>query len=247
MKKKSLKGMTLAEVIISMAVFAMLGVILIKLGMVVDTTTKSSNRLNKRVAVQAPYAASRETQYDVLDANGKPVLDSENNRVTAELDPDITHIDIYIDKDGTDNKGDGTPDVVKVKKKDGTLIDYNSLTTIHGKHYSTADIVENNSEVYKANEVSNAKHHLQFIDVVERIDLDFTMGPNSTEQIYIGEGADKKVLENAVWTYSSDEDMKIAKIDETGKITSYGSDGTCIALGESDNGNFYVTITVQPI
>ena len=41
MKKKSLKGMTLAEVIISMAVFAMLGVILIKLGMVVDTTTKS--------------------------------------------------------------------------------------------------------------------------------------------------------------------------------------------------------------
>ena len=64
MKKKSLKGMTLAEVIISMAVFAMLGVILIKLGMVVDTTTKSSNRLNKRVAVQAPYAASHNTVYD---------------------------------------------------------------------------------------------------------------------------------------------------------------------------------------
>lgn len=247
MKKKSLKGMTLAEVIISMAVFAMLGVILIKLGMVVDTTTKSSNRLNKRVAVQAPYAASRETQYDVLDANGKPVLDSDDKPVTAELDPDITHIDIYIDNDGTDNKGDGTPDVVKVKKKDGTLMDYNSLTTIHGKHYSTADIVENNSEVYKASEVSNAKHHLQFIDVVERIDLDFTMGPNSTEQIYIGEGADKKELENAEWTYSSDEDKNIATIDANGKITSYGSDGTCIALGESDNGNFYVTITVQPI
>ena len=253
MKKKSLKGMTLAEVIISMAVFAMLGVILIKLGMVVDTTTKSSNRLNKRVAVQAPYAASRETQYDVLDANGKPVLDSENNRVTAELNPDITHIDIFIDEnvwkdaEGNEHKGDGTPDVVKVKKKDGTQIDYNSLTTIHGKHYSTADIVENNSEVYKANEVSNAKHHLQFIDVVERIDLDFTMGPNSTEQIYIGEGADKKELENAEWTYSSDEDKNIATIDANGKITSYGSDGTCIALGESDNGNFYVTITVQPI
>ena len=247
MKKKSLKGMTLAEVIISMAVFAMLGVILIKLGMVVDTTTKSSNRLNKRVAVQAPYAASRETQYDVLDANGKPVLDAENNRVTAELDPDITHIDIYIDNDGTDNKGDGTPDVVKVKKKDGTLTDYNSLTTIHGKHYSTADIVENNSEVYKANEVSNAKHHLQFIDVVERIDLDITMGPNSTEQIYIGDPADGKVLEHAVWLYSTEDDEKIAKIDETGKITSFGSDGTCIALGEADNGNFYVTITVQPV
>lgn len=223
MKKKSFKGMTLAEVIISMAVFAMLGVILIKLGMVVDQTTKSSNRLNKRVSIQAPYAASRETVYEKLDSNGKPVINKESGKAeTAELTPDMTQIDISIPGKAS------------------------SKVTIHGKHYNTKSIVENNSEVYNENEVTNSGHHLQFIDVVERIDVSYTIPQNTTKQITYKDGDDEKPLEHAVWLYSEGGD-EIATIDENGLITASGSEGTCIALGESDNGNYCVTITVTAV
>ena len=63
MKKKNLKGTTLLEVIIALAIFAMLGVILVTLGSNVDKQTKSSIKLNKRVALQAPYAASQQEKY----------------------------------------------------------------------------------------------------------------------------------------------------------------------------------------
>lgn len=223
MKKKSFKGMTLAEVIISMAVFAMLGVILIKLGMVVDQTTKSSNRLNKRVSIQAPYAASRETVYEKLDSNGKPVINKESGEAeTAELTPDMTQIDISIPGKAS------------------------SKVTIHGKHYNTKSIVENNSEVFNENEVTNSGHHLQFIDVVERIDLSYTIPQNTTKQITYKDGDVEKPLEHAVWLYSEGGE-EIATIDDTGLITARGSEGTCIALGESDNGNYCVTITVTAV
>jgi prepilin-type N-terminal cleavage/methylation domain-containing protein len=251
MKQKTLKGMTLAEIIIAMAIFAMLGVILIKLGTIVDQTTKSSNRLNKRVAVQAPYAASKETTYYLLDSDGKPVLDVNDNPVTADLKPDISQVQVYIDLDGTDGNGDGikdgngTPDVVKVKKRDGTEVNYDSLTTLHGKHYSTKDIVVNKSEVYDSNDVSNTGHHLQFIEIVDRIELDFSLGHSDSAQIYLVDEADGRVLENAVWTYS-DGGEDIATIDDTGKITTYDKDGTCIAVGIADNGIYCVTINVGP-
>ena len=57
--RKKLKGMTLVEIIIAMAVFAVLGVILLGIGQVVDSTTKASSRLNKKMTVQAPYAAAK--------------------------------------------------------------------------------------------------------------------------------------------------------------------------------------------
>lgn len=63
MKKKvskKLKGMTLVEIIISIAVFAVMVAILITAANAVNQYTKAANKLNKKVAVQGPIA---EAQY----------------------------------------------------------------------------------------------------------------------------------------------------------------------------------------
>jgi prepilin-type N-terminal cleavage/methylation domain-containing protein len=63
MKKKiskKLKGMTLIEIIISIAVFAVMGLMLVTAATSINQHTKSANKLNKKVAVQGPIA---EAQY----------------------------------------------------------------------------------------------------------------------------------------------------------------------------------------
>lgn len=62
-KKRTLKGMTLMECIISIAVLAALSLILIRLGVHVDNTTKATTNLKTKVSEQAPFAASGKTSY----------------------------------------------------------------------------------------------------------------------------------------------------------------------------------------
>ena len=59
-KRKSLKGMTLYEVIISLAIVAAMTLILVNTSALIDRLTASSNHVNRRVAEQAPKA---ETKY----------------------------------------------------------------------------------------------------------------------------------------------------------------------------------------
>lgn len=57
--KKKLKGMTLIEIIISLAIFAMLGVILVLVSMQVISYTKGTRNLNNKVAEQGPVAEAQ--------------------------------------------------------------------------------------------------------------------------------------------------------------------------------------------
>lgn len=70
MKKKTLKGMTLMEVIIAIAVFAVFGVILVTAGTTIDNLTKATTNLKKKVTMQSPYAANHLHSY--VDQNGDP-------------------------------------------------------------------------------------------------------------------------------------------------------------------------------
>ena len=238
--KKNLKGMTLVEVIISIAIFAMLGVVIISLGSNVDKTTRSSNRLNKRVAIQAPYAASQDTEYsyEVTEDDGTV------STVDASLAPNFTNIGIYIDEDDND-----TPDVVLVKKKDATeRVSVDSDTKIYGNRYSTKALVDGNNEVYDPNDPSNTEHHLQFISIVERIEVDLATTPmtvGDTYQITYTDETDgtEKPITNAVWTCSEDA-ASVATIDSNGLVTAI-SEGDCIYIGTADGGRKYtVTISV---
>lgn len=59
--KKKLKGMTLVEVVIAIAVFAIMGALLVTAANLINVHLKSTNQLNAKVAEQGPIA---EAQYN---------------------------------------------------------------------------------------------------------------------------------------------------------------------------------------
>ena len=56
--KKKLKGMTLIEMIISIAIFAIMGGLLVLVGTHIDNTTKATNKLKNKIVEESPYAAN---------------------------------------------------------------------------------------------------------------------------------------------------------------------------------------------
>lgn len=59
-KKKSLKGMTLAEVIISLAILSVMTVVLVGASGLIDKYIKSANTVNHTVATQLPVAEMKD-------------------------------------------------------------------------------------------------------------------------------------------------------------------------------------------
>ncbi len=87
-KKRTLKGMTLLECIIAIAVLAALSLILIRLGVTVDNTTKATTNLKTKVAEQTPYAVSGSPDHGFVyvdDGHGGKELatDAANQPIVA--------------------------------------------------------------------------------------------------------------------------------------------------------------------
>lgn len=87
-KKKKLKGMTLVEIIVAIAVFAAVSLILVMLGTAVDAQQRSARKVNKKVAVQGPIAeAQNDTNALLLDDEYDIVVakkDSPESKVTVK-------------------------------------------------------------------------------------------------------------------------------------------------------------------
>lgn len=86
MKKinKKVKGMTLIEMIISIAIFAMLGLILVTAANCISAHMKGARNLNEKVAVQGPIAESQ-------NVNGAKEIDKDLTITVANADdPSIT-------------------------------------------------------------------------------------------------------------------------------------------------------------
>ncbi|MBR5682466.1 MAG: prepilin-type N-terminal cleavage/methylation domain-containing protein [Ruminococcus sp.] len=82
--KKVLKGMTLIEMIITIAVLAMLCVILAMVGQNIDATTRATNNLKDKVVKESPYAANAVNHYN--DHAGNNVeLASEAGTVVVRI------------------------------------------------------------------------------------------------------------------------------------------------------------------
>lgn len=77
--KKKAKGMTLIEMIISIAIFGIMGGLLILIGTHVDATTRAGNNLKHKVTVESPYAANHKKTY--VDKSG-----TEQDIPTSEMD-----------------------------------------------------------------------------------------------------------------------------------------------------------------
>jgi len=101
--KKKLKGMTLIEMIISIAIFAIMGGLLILIGTHIDKTTKAANRLKNKIVVESPYAANH--KITTVDKDGNPV-NLKSNEITITVEQDEVAGKYYY-ADGVD--ADGKP------------------------------------------------------------------------------------------------------------------------------------------
>ena len=96
--KKKLSGMTLIEMIISLAVFASLALILATMGSAVEKHQREARKINTNVAVNGPIAEAQRTNDSYIgnnsfviqvakagdaqkDANGQPVTDANGDQV----------------------------------------------------------------------------------------------------------------------------------------------------------------------
>lgn len=101
MKKmnKKLKGMTLVEMIISIAIFAVMGGLLILVGTHIDATNKATNVLKSKVSDESPYAANQIKDY--TDKQGNPVTLPASD-VTVEVKVGSADVKINAKKYGTE-------------------------------------------------------------------------------------------------------------------------------------------------
>lgn len=91
MKKfvKKLRGMTLVEIIIALAVFAMLSMILVTLGSAAEKHSRAARSLNSRVAVEGPIAEAQngneaylaDNNYEIKVGKGQKTTDDDGNEV----------------------------------------------------------------------------------------------------------------------------------------------------------------------
>ncbi len=98
--KKNLKGMTLYEMIISIAIFAIMAGVLIGVGAHIDNTTRAANNLKKKIATESPYAANKITENFVTHEK----FDSEPIDVVVHVEkPDNLPAAVYIIDKATGN------------------------------------------------------------------------------------------------------------------------------------------------
>lgn len=88
---KRVKGMTLIEIIISMLVFSVLTLIMVRVGTVSKSLLMNSNHMNNKTTAEAPYGATRDftgLQNAIIDpGTGGPKLDDDGNPLTVAATP----------------------------------------------------------------------------------------------------------------------------------------------------------------
>lgn len=83
-KKKTFKGMTLVEIIISLAIVGAMTTIIVGAAGAINKYTKASNDMDKRVAMQAPVAEAQ--YYNIVAGTPRPTEPVEiivNNNITV--------------------------------------------------------------------------------------------------------------------------------------------------------------------
>ena len=123
--KRSLKGMTLIEMIISIAIFAVMCGVLIGVGAHGDRTTKSTTKFKDKIVQESHYASARIKTYDAKDGSVKDLTSN-----TAQIDIKLSGTYSWYDK-----KADGTPDPTKKNTQTDPSVKYETSV------YSTEDVV----------------------------------------------------------------------------------------------------------
>ena len=78
-KTKKTKGMTLVEIIISLFIFTLLALILVRVGVLISNYTRSANHVNRKTVYEAPVAAAGEP------AAGRTAAPTEGSNIVVHV------------------------------------------------------------------------------------------------------------------------------------------------------------------
>lgn len=127
MKKfmKKLRGMTLVEIIVALAVFAMLSIVLVTLGSSAEKHSREARSLNSRVAVEGPIAEAQngnesylaDNAYQIKVAKGQKTTDAAGNQVLVmpskgfvSIEGTLCYVNPELGTNATDASGAVIPD-----------------------------------------------------------------------------------------------------------------------------------------
>lgn len=117
--KKTVKGMTLVEVLIAIFVLGVMGTLMAKAATISCSMMKSANHMNNKVEVEAPLAAAQEND----DADVTVVDDDVPISITGSFDAD-TVVDLKVTKYATAQKTVGDKFADTSKTVDADLVYY---------------------------------------------------------------------------------------------------------------------------
>lgn len=145
--KKNLKGMTLYEIIIAIAVFALMARVLVGVGMGIDKTTRATNNLKNKIVTEKPYAANKLTQ----DPSGNSIATSKEMTVRVSLDGTF-HF-----KDNSGNDSSVTNPSIEMEADK-----FNTETAYTKDETQNIDVAGKEAE---ANKEYNGKLNLEFVQI----------------------------------------------------------------------------------
>jgi len=106
-KKAQLKGMTLIEIVISMALYAVIAFLIAQIMTNVNATMRATHQLNERLSAEVKYADNRMVTGGDVSAEAQVRTDSTRSQIsisydggTQDFDADV-YTAIYENKDGT--------------------------------------------------------------------------------------------------------------------------------------------------
>jgi prepilin-type N-terminal cleavage/methylation domain-containing protein len=157
--KKKVKGMTLVEMIISIAIFGIMGGLLILVGTHVDATSRAGNNLKNKVLNESPYAANHVKTY----MDGEEEKDIPKSKMDIEIRiPDVEG-KYYKTED------DGAGGTKEVEYNYGPGID----VTLKTYKYDTEAVITKDmtdEQIEDMKKKANGKLNLKFFDVVDKYD-----------------------------------------------------------------------------
>jgi hypothetical protein len=147
--------MTLVEMIIAIAIFGIMGGLLILVGTHVDATTRAGNTLKNKVNEESYYAANHVTYFSKNDGS-KGDFPSEEMDITISLDATGSY---YVQKENA-----------VTKKMESVKVDYGPKIEVDLKadKYNTEGVVTDgmtDEQIKKMRERANGGLNLEFFDV----------------------------------------------------------------------------------
>ncbi len=144
-KNKKLKGMTLYEMIIAIAIFAVMAGVLIGVGTHIDNTAKSTSDLKNKIVAESPYAANKI---------------KTNKETNAQLASEDITVNVRVTGQSGNAFIEDEADPANPKAKTISYNESNTNISFNAKKYGTAEVYHDDDDLHDG-------INLEFVDDLE--------------------------------------------------------------------------------